>query len=195
MGARLCGAGGHRFQGGGVAERALPKGVAARRPWSTWSTCVDFLDTKFLRLKRGTSSRMIRSRGPTLHLRCPCCGRRSGTRYCAIMGCARVRGSPREPGRDAGVGGEGGGGGTRLSCERNDLVDGEGEHFCKLDTAFYLTVLRGERGCDERARGELLHGVFNVVWLPGVARLHGGRGWHTLTANSAMCRCVELGSR
>ena len=67
--------------------------------------------------------------------------------------------------------------------------------FCKLDTAFYLAVLRGERGCDERARGELLHGVFNVVWLPGVARLHGGRGWHTLTANSAMCRCVELGSR
>jgi len=45
--------------------------------------------------------------------------------------------------------------------------------FCKLDTAFYLAVLRGERGCDERARGELLHGVFNVVWLPGVARLHG----------------------
>ena len=48
--------------------------------------------------------------------------------------------------------------------------------FCKLETAFYLTVLRGERGCDERARGELLHGVFNVVWLPGVARLHGGPG-------------------
>jgi len=34
----------------------------------------------------------------------------------------------------------------------------------------------------ERARCELLHCVFNVVWLPGVARLHGGaRGaarWH-----------------
>ena len=39
----------------------------------------------------------------------------------------------------------------------------------------------------ERARGELLHGVFNVVWLPGVARLHGGgaRGAGTLTVDSA----------